>query len=244
MFGYTNHPGNNLYKCKKKSTLDNHLFVDGSMYNTDKINAKLFYNVFLKKKERVPTGVTRWTGEADPICCNNEEFWTNTFSMAFSVTRETYLQTFQYKILHQIIACQKKLKEMKIVQKEKCLYCTNEDDVRHFFYSCPNVSAFWSSFFRWWNGLGDITIASDYKDVEQSIIFGFQARGDIFSVLNYCILIGKHHIYKNRKHNNNSIDFLQYLFYLKSKLCLEEQISMSGNCLHLFEKYRFVYEQL
>ncbi len=74
-------------------------------------------------------------------------------------------------------------------------------------------------------------------------VFGFQIGGDIFSVLNYCILIAKFHIYCQRIHNNNAINLFQYLIELKNKLKIENYICAS-NSIGKFEKFLFLYEQL
>ncbi len=72
------------------------------------------------------------------------------------------------------------------------------------------------SFFTWWNNLGDIQIPLHSESLEECILFEFQIEGDIFSVLNYCILIAKLHIYCERIHNNNAINLFQYLIELKT----------------------------
>ncbi len=58
-------------------------------------------------------------------------------------------------------------------------------------------------------------------------MFGFQAEGDIITVLNFDILIAKYHIYCQRIHNENGINFCQYLVELKNKLRIERYICTS-----------------
>ncbi len=72
-----------------------------------------------------------------------------------------------------------------------------------------------------------------------SILF----EGDIFSVLNYCILLAKFHIYCQRIHNNNAINLFQYSIELKKKLKIENYICAS-NSVGKFEKIVFLHEQL
>ncbi len=43
-------------------------------------------------------------------------------------------------------------------------------------------------------------------------------------VINYCILDAKHFIYLKIPNDNNNIDFLSYLFYLKNTFSIEENI--------------------
>ncbi len=75
-------------------------------------------------------------------------------------------------------------------------------------------------------------------------MFGFQIEGDIFSVLNYCILIAKFHIYYQRIHDNNANNLFQYLMELQNKLKIEHFIRASNYYVGKFEFFFFLYEQL
>ncbi len=67
--------------------------------------------------------------------------------------------------------------------------CNEIDNIRHFYLFYPKVHNFWNSFFQWRNRMGDLEITADYDFLEECIIFGFHLRGEIFEVLNFCILI-------------------------------------------------------
>ncbi len=125
------------------------------------------------------------------------ELLSNIFKTPYIVTRETKLQSFQYKIIHQLITCQKLLFDIKLVDNAKCKYRHELDNISHFFLFCPKEKKFWRSFFMWWNNLGDIQIPLYSESLEDCSLFRFQIEGDIFSVLNYCILIAKLHIFVN-----------------------------------------------
>ncbi len=71
---------------------------------------------------------------------------------------ETKLQTFQYKLIHLLITCQKNIFDMKLVDNAICLYCQETFHITHFFLFCPNEKQFWNTIFTWWNNLGDIQI--------------------------------------------------------------------------------------
>jgi hypothetical protein len=133
---------------------------------------------------------------------------------------------------------------MKLVNSPNCTYCHEMDDIRHFFLFCPKVKLFWKTFFKWWNQLGDLQIHGQCEGLEESILFGFQTEGGIFAVLNYCILIAKYHIYCQRIHNANAIDFFQFLCELKNKLKIENNICKSNNTIQKFDMFKLVYEQL
>lgn len=227
----------------KKGKYDNDIFIDNCMHKQSLVTTKVLYASFIKQKEKQPACVAKWETKYPGFKNAHEDIWSNIFTLAFDISRETYLQTFQYKIIHRLITCQKKLFDMNLATSPTCLYCNDVDSIEHFFISCPKVSIFWNSFFIWWNNLADIIIPAHYEDLEESIIFGFQIQGGTFSVLNYCVLVAKHYIYCNRIHNDNNINFLQYLVVLKSKLNLEKQICKSTHDNN-FEEYEFVYDNL
>ena len=72
---------------------------------------KLFYQYFIDEKTQPPVCIEKMKKIYPDI--KNEE-WNEILKHPFLITRETKLQTFQYKIIHRIINCNKKLYDMKI----------------------------------------------------------------------------------------------------------------------------------
>ena len=134
--------------------------------------------------------------------------------------------------------------DIKLAPNPLCLYCSKKDTITHFFLFCEKIDYFWNDFFNWWNHLGDIEIAADYENLEEAVIFGFKSRGGIHSVLNYCILMAKYHIYVKRIHHDNAVDLSQYLVFLKHKLKIEKQICDGNEDCTDFNKFTFLYDQL
>ncbi len=134
---------------------------------------------------------------------------------------------------------------MKLVDSPNCLYCNNIiDDIKHFFLSCEKTRNFWQSFFLWWNRVSDIEITLQYEFLEESIIFGFQMNGEVFDILNYCILNGKIYIHKQKLFHENALDFYDYLWELKYKLQIERMICNGTNHDEQFNKFLFIYNAL
>ncbi len=77
---------------------------------------------------------------------------------------------------------------------------------------------FWQSFFLWWNSVSDTKITLHYALLEESILFGFQTNGEVFDILDYCILNGKFYIHKQMLFQENALDCYDYLCELKYKL--------------------------
>ena len=109
---------------------------------------------------------------------------------------------------------------------------------------CPNVKQFWVTFFTWWNRVADMNIPLDIVQLEENIVFGCQNHGEIANVLNFCLLIAKYYIYKQKLFVENKIDFYEFLIELKYKLNMEYHICLHNNTLVSFNKFQFVFEQL
>ncbi len=181
------------------------IVVNGNFWPLSKLKSKDVYIKLITDIAWEPTCMRKWT-ECFPEFKNaDSSLWENIFCLTFSIARETKIQSFQYRLLHRTIPCQKRLYEMKISASPKCTFCNEEDDdIIHFILYCPRVKQFWKSFFLWWNGISDFRIASDYEDIEECILFGFQPRGDTFEVLNFCILQAKYYVYIQRMYEQNN----------------------------------------
>ncbi len=51
--------------------------------------------------------------------------------------------------------------------------------------------------------MGDLKIPAEHNFLEECIIFGFHLRGEIFEVLNFCILNAKYYIRNKRLLDDN-----------------------------------------
>ena len=214
------------------------------MHLLSQVSCQMYYSKFVKCKGRVPSCVRKWTEEYPEFRTACASIWPNIYKKHFSITRETKLQSFQYQIIHRLITCKKRLFDMKIAENPECDFCKDIDNIRHFFLFCPKVKSFWNSLLQWWNRLTDINIVSDFEHLEECILFGFPIEGEIFDVLNHCILIAKFYIYRQRLFNDNDIDFFSFLVELKYKIQIEYSICKDTDTLDKFEKYFFLYELL
>ena len=114
-----------------------------------------------------------------PKCLENGELYamdsvTQRPRLPFYTVRETKIQSFQYKIIHWIINCNKKLYETKIKPSPLCDHCGSVDEIPNFFVLCPIVLLFWKDFFRWWNSFNHIHGQSFDLPGTKEILFGIQ----------------------------------------------------------------------
>jgi len=152
-----------------------------------------------------------------------DTLWEDIFCTSFRTTRETKLQSLQFKLIYRVIPCAKRLYDWKLKENPNCKYCNECDDLRHFFLRCNVVEAFWKNFFNWWDNLGILKIILD-EFIEESILFGFWSNLEAIKVLNYLILQAKFYIYRQRLFHENEIIFVHFLKIIKNKLEIEKFI--------------------
>ncbi len=112
------------------------------------------------------------------------------FKMAFNRCRETKIQTFQYRMIHHILPCNKWLVNSKIKPEKTCNYCTDEDDIQHFLLKCDKANTFRKYWFKWWTYISVLDI-SNFDHLEECVLFGFPDENKIFKFINLCIRIKK-----------------------------------------------------
>ncbi len=74
-------------------------------------------------------------------------------SIIIICSRETKLQSLQFKIVHRIIPCKKWLHDQKVINSPSCKMYKEEkvDDITHHFIECCGLNNFWNVFENWWN---------------------------------------------------------------------------------------------
>jgi len=201
------------------------------------LTSKQLYWIFIRLRQ--PTLMSNeayWNTKFDLT----PDMWYNIYYLPYTATRETKLQTFQYKILHLIFACGLKLKHWRIQETPNCPTCLVTDDIEHYFVTCKNVDVFWSSLRKWWYKLCKNCVRFNSKE----IILGSLDSSCHRIQINYIILKGKWFIHK-RKLTNQVCDFLSFLSELKGELNMERQIYFRNKKGKMFEKlWNFVYDEL
>ena len=219
--------------------------IDDKPHNFVKLSSKFLYWTLIRNitYKHTPNCIRRWeeTYNINPIC------WPQIFQIPFQSCRDTYLQSFQYRIIHRILPCNNWLYKLKVIDTKVCTfqYCTDTnspiDNIRHYFLECPPANQFWNSFVTWWNTLNYLKLC---PLVEENILLGFMGNTFEDTALNFCLILGKYFIY-NCKRNQSDIFFINYLRTLKSKLIIEEEIHTRNLTLKKFDlTWRYLLESL
>ena len=154
----------------------------------------------------------------------NDEVMENYFRLPFYTVRETKIQSFQYKIIHRIINCNKKLYEMKIKPSPLCDHCGSVDNIPHFFVLCPIVLLFWKDFFGWWTSFNHIHGQSFDLTGTKEIFVGIQTLSDQAMGLNFCVIYAKYFIDKQRLFHDNNYPMKDFLAGLRYTVTIEKDI--------------------
>ena len=219
------------------------LYCGALSKDISKMKCKEFYWAIVDKIDIEPKCIKKWTEVFPKFETVEADVWSRIFKMAFHVSCETRLQSFQYRLIHRIIPCNRWLNKITIKDSDICNYCDESDDLLHFFIYCNRVHTFWVSLFKWWNRTSDIVI-NDEENIVECILFGYPGHTDIVNVLNFVTLHAKYHIYIQRLCQDNHIDFYDFLLILKYKLKMKKHSLENNNNLNAFEPFEFIYNAL
>lgn len=212
-----------------QNTLDSHcmsLPTSNGMVNVYKASTKVTYNCLVRLKYNVPTALSKW----DNFITDFND-WNNIFKLPYSCCRETYLQAFQYRIIHRFLPCNKWLNDVCLKDSNQCNICSSIDTIEHFLYGCKSTKQFWNQLELWWN---DISISPVVLTVKH-VIFGYYYDLSFYSCINFIIMVGKMYIYRC-KLNDKNVLFNCFLQELKGKLEIEKAICESNKTSSQFQK--------
>ncbi len=226
------------------------LTIDKSYKPLENIKCHDFYWHLLNDMKHIPTSVSSWNEELPDMFKDiNMDIWKDIFTLAFRTTRETKIQSFQYRLLHRALPCNVWLNNIKVKNSSICSYCDCEDTIQHFLIFCRKAKLFWTSWIKWWKcitGINFNMLTDSIVDDEtaECFLFGHPGDNDIVYVTNYCILVAKYHVYIQKLLNDNHIEFYNYLVLLKQKLYIEKICCQNNDKENDFEKFSFIYDSL
>ncbi len=116
--------------------------INNKYINIDKIQCKDFYWHLIEKYLHNPKCKKAWIKEFPDIESVNNNIWKRIFNLPFS-TKDTNVQSFQFRIIHKLIFCNKWLYTIKIKNNALCNFCDDDDDILIIFINCVKVKAFW-----------------------------------------------------------------------------------------------------
>ena len=192
----------------------------------NKVKCRDFYWSLISNFIEEPTSKSKWT--QNYLLTLDDVTWKYIYSLPHRITIDTYLQSFQFKILHRIFTCGKYLHKVGIRENNICTFCKENlvDDIMHYFYECNAVLDLWQSIYNLLYDIFDVRLNLSRFD----IIFGIINMTDdsTLDVINYIILLAKCFIFKCKKDNNN-IDFTLFCRELKNRMDILKFIMYKNN---------------
>ena len=167
----------------------------------------------------------------------NELDWVKYFTMA-KVDRDVRMQSFQYKIIHRILPCNKYLSKWHDTITSECSYCMAEDDISHFLYCCPYTRPFWRKLDTWLQVIGVQQSAVSCKEV----LFGLTAKKPHTTAINFTILQAKWYIFR-KKINHDVLIWPEFVHDLKNRMEIERNVYVTKRKLNIFKDiYKHIIE--
>lgn len=170
--------------------------------------------------------------------------WERTFMIPYSVTRETKMHSFQFRISHRLITCNKYLHKIKLRENATCSFCGGEDNIVHFLIECPPVKRFWTDIDDWCTNHINISIA-DLTTAEK--ILGFLSdtnNNNVERIQNWIVLIAKYYIHREKLFNQGRLSVLAFLREAKKKLYTEFLACQLEGKPRKFRKFVRFYQAL
>lgn len=131
------------------------------------------------------------------------------------------MQSFQYRVIHRIITCNKYLCDIKVKREPSCVQCGEEDSIIHFFVSCPVVRAFWDKLNEWCDTYLGLKI--DFL-TEGELILGMTndtGNPGVSKLTNWLLLTAKYYIHHQRLFYSCEVGLIPFLAEVRKKLGVE-----------------------
>ena len=115
------------------------------IYMRNKKGTKDMYKI-LNSNNETPAGKIAWK----KIFNFSEEEWKKIYKWPFEITNNTTLQWFQSRINHNILATNKYLHKIKLINNPTCSFCTKEPEtVEHLLWDCEHTQKILYDFKDW-----------------------------------------------------------------------------------------------
>lgn len=172
-------------------------------------NCQFFYRKFLSLQQDIQSKQqTKWS---EQLQIREIDTWNYFYSLPFSYTKNNKIISFQYKILHRILATNSFLFKCRLKETELCSFCQEtKETIVHLFWDCMIIKNLWIDLTKLLEESCDVIIPSSVQD----IILG---SNQIDLPTNYFIVLIKHYIYscwcRNEIPNvNGTINYLKQAY--------------------------------
>ena len=107
-------------------------------FDTYSAKSKQFYSLLIANKAKYANGFKALSADLELSNPLQE-----VFSIPYNAASETYVWSFQYKLLNNILFTNSKLLKIGLIELEQRSFCTiYKEDLYHLFYDCSYSCAF------------------------------------------------------------------------------------------------------
>ncbi len=191
-----------------------------------KMKSKTIYTLLTSFNNVEPKCKNRW----ENIYVNVSFDWNFCFAKIMLIN-DTKLQSFQFKIVHRIFACNRYIAKGNINISENCENCNVIDTIEHYFCHCNLVKNFWVQLNEWLKN--NLKVVNTLSVIE--IIFGSSI--DVYNFeVNLMILTAKWFIHQAKLNKNNKNLFLEYLTFLRKYINIHLFICARSETVNNFQR--------
>ena len=120
---------------------DHHLIKGSRVLTLDKLTSSEIYSILILKVQNKPSSNIYFENLFNDYNID----WTAIYMFPRLVTYNTYMRSFQYKILNIVLFLNKKLYTFGIKPSQLCSFCNLYDETPlHVFYECNAVKCLWA----------------------------------------------------------------------------------------------------
>ena len=167
-------------------------------------------------------GQTKWTN----ITGISREEWKKSFRLLKSLTHDSKLRWFQFRVLHHTLSTNRSVSKFKTRQNDMCTFChAHSETIIHLLWQCEKVKTFWTDLSNLLNRR-----CSNYTNLsfnEYLVIFGHSNLIKTDKLCNLIIVIAKFFIYKC-KVKNSQLKINNFLKELHNYYCIQQCINKNS----------------
>lgn len=206
-----------------------------------KSTAKKIYSALVETRKPSPISSQRKWNEFFPVGEDTQqEYWDEVYASPYKAARDTKLQAFQYRVVHRILACNKFLSNIRVRTTDTCSFCPQPDMLQHFLVECPQTKTFWDNVSKWFDKEGDVQLNLSVR----ARLFGVPASHQQSTLINFLMLFVKFHIFRQKLFHQGSLSMVHLLRDLRTRLNVEQYLTILTNRSHKFDKWRRIHNTL
>ena len=204
---------------------DHHLIKGSRVITLDKLTPTEIYSILISKVQNKPF----FNIYFENLFNGYNIDWTAIYMLPCLLTYNTYMRSFQYKILNNVLFLNKKLHTFGIKPSPLCSFFNLYDEIPlHIFYECDTVKCLWTNLVQYFqNNLilptfpPQAAILSNLKTASNDSTFKNNK-----AFINHILLIFKLYVFKSRE--KKFINLNDLIAEIRKVISIEKEIALTN----------------